>query len=409
MEIISEHKQHALLKPLLEKTFSGNAQVRQAAVELLQQTELPTRKHEDWKYTNLAKLNKEVFSFREEKQAFEIEKYLPENGGEVLVFVNGFFRADLSTASQEYTLAKNTQEVSLVRHSFLSILNTAGFSDGLAIRVKGNVEKSLNVLCIASGDHATSQLRHIIHAEKNASCEINLIYVSADEAMTLSNVVTEIHVEANAEIHLNIIQNQNPKTWHFDFIKAHQEQDSRLHFHTLSLNGALVRNDLQITSAGRNTDTWMSGLALTKGDQHVDNHTIMDHTMPDCTSNELYKTVADDASTVVFNGKVFVRPDAQKINAYQSNANILLSENAQVFTKPELEIYADDVKCSHGTTTGQMDEEALFYLRARGVGEQSARKMMVHAFASDVLTRMKSEAVRNYAEQIMEERFHWNN
>jgi Fe-S cluster assembly protein SufD len=264
-------------------------------------------------------------------------------------------------------------------------------------------------LCIASGDHATSQLRHIIHAEKNASREINLIYVSADEAMTLSNVVTEIHVEANAEIHLNIIQNQNRKTWHFDFIKAHQEQDSRLHFHTLSLNGALVRNDLQITSAGRNTDTWMSGLALTKGDQHVDNHTIMDHTMPDCTSNELYKTVADDASTVVFNGKVFVRPDAQKINAYQSNANILLSENAQVFTKPELEIYADDVKCSHGTTTGQMDEEALFYLRARGVGEQSARKMMVHAFASDVLTRMKSEAVRNYAEHIMEERFHWNN
>lgn len=409
MEIISEHKQQALLKPLLDSSFSGNEKVREAAAELLQHTELPTRKHEDWKYTNLAKLNKTVFAFQENASAFDVKKFLPENDGEVLVFVNGFFRADMSTASEQFTLAKSLREISLVQHSMLSLLNTARYSDGLSIQVKGNVDKPLNVLCIASGDHATAQLRHVIHAEKNASREINLIYVSADEAVSLTNVVTEIHVEANAEIHLNIVQNQNAKTWHFDFIKAHQEKDSRLHFHTLSLNGAMVRNDLQITSAGRNTDTWMSGLALTNGEQHVDNHTIMDHTMPDCTSNELYKTVADDASTVVFNGKVFVRPDAQKINAYQSNANILLSENAQVFTKPELEIYADDVKCSHGTTTGQMDEEALFYLRARGVGEQSARKMMVHAFASDVLTRMKSDALRAYAEQIMEERFHWNN
>jgi Fe-S cluster assembly protein SufD len=164
---------------------------------------------------------------------------------------------------------------------------------------------------------------------------------------------------------------------------------------------------LTINVAGTNCTTNLNGAYLLKENQHVDNHTVVDHLAPHCNSNELYKGVIDDKATAVFNGKVFVRKDAQKINAFQSNGNVLLSDNASVNSKPELEIYADDVKCSHGSTTGQLDEEAVFYLRARGLSEKSARHLMVSAFIGDVLEKIESEEVLAFTQKILQERFGW--
>jgi Fe-S cluster assembly protein SufD len=174
------------------------------------------------------------------------------------------------------------------------------------------------------------------------------------------------------------------------------------------LNGALVRNNLNIDVNGQNCETHLNGAYLLKNKQHVDNHSIVDHKVPNCESHELYKGVIDDNSTAVFNGKVFVRPDAQKINAFQSNGNVLLSDSASINSKPELEIYADDVKCSHGSTTGQLDEEAVFYLRARGLSEKSARHLMVAAFIGDVLDKITNENVKTFTHNILKERFDWD-
>ncbi|MEY3425976.1 MAG: Fe-S cluster assembly protein SufD, partial [Bacteroidota bacterium] len=173
------------------------------------------------------------------------------------------------------------------------------------------------------------------------------------------------------------------------------------------LDGTLVRNNLNIGVKGVNCTTHLNGIYLLKENQHVDNHTIVDHCAPNCESHELYKGVMDDSSTAVFNGKVFVRKDSQKINAFQSNANVLLSDSATINSKPELEIYADDVKCSHGSTTGQLDDEAIFYLRARGISEKSARHLMVSAFIGDVLGKIENEKVLEFTHSILKDRFDW--
>jgi Fe-S cluster assembly protein SufD len=173
---------------------------------------------------------------------------------------------------------------------------------------------------------------------------------------------------------------------------------------TISLNGAIVRNNLNIAMEAEYSESHFYGLYFLKGNSHVDNHTVVDNVKPNCVSNELYKGIVDDKGTAVFNGKIFVQRDAQKTNAFQSNKNILLSENATVNTKPQLEIYADDVKCSHGCTVGQLDEESLFYMRSRGITEKAAKSLLVHAFALDVLEHIRLEPIREYVDHIISER-----
>lgn len=214
-------------------------------------------------------------------------------------------------------------------------------------------------------------------------------------------------VEANAHLTINKIQYESEANYQIATEQVKQEKDSTFTINTITLNGELVRNNLNIDVLGQNCNTHLNGAYLTKGKQHVDNHTTVDHTVANCESNELYKGVMDDDSTAVFNGKVFVRKDAQKINAFQSNGNVLLSGNATVNSKPELEIYADDVKCSHGSTTGQLDEDAVFYLRARGLSEKNARKLLVSAFIADVLDTIESEEVRAHIDNMLLERFGW--
>jgi Fe-S cluster assembly protein SufD len=183
-----------------------------------------------------------------------------------------------------------------------------------------------------------------------------------------------------------------------------QTGKSNIHAVTISLTGGIVRNNLSITLEAEHAEAHLYGLYFLKGRTHVDNHTVVDHVKPNCMSNELYKGIVDGEATAVFNGKIFVQQDAQKTNAYQSNKNVLLSEGANVNTKPQLEIFADDVKCSHGCTVGRLDEEGLFYLRSRGISESTARSLLVHAFAIDILEHIRPVALRNYVDKLIFER-----
>ena len=194
---------------------------------------------------------------------------------------------------------------------------------------------------------------------------------------------------------------------HISTEQIDQGKNSTFTINTVTLNGLLVRNNLNIAVNGQNCTSNLNGAYLLKGKQHVDNHTVVDHRVANCNSNELYKGVIDDKATAVFNGKVFVRKDAQKINAFQSNGNVLLTDTATVNSKPELEIYADDVKCSHGSTTGQLDEEAVFYLRARGLSEKSARKLIVSAFIGEVLEKIEDDNVTDFVQKLLKDRFDW--
>jgi Fe-S cluster assembly protein SufD len=201
------------------------------------------------------------------------------------------------------------------------------------------------------------------------------------------------------------IQNDGDANYHFSTENISQLKDSNFTLNTLTLDGAFVRNDVLVNVEGENCETHLNGAYIMKDSQHIDNHTTIDHISPNCNSYELYKGVMDDKSTAVFNGKVFVRPNAQKINAFQSNANVLLSNDAAVNSKPELEIYADDVKCSHGSTTGQLDEEAIFYLRSRGISEAAARQLVVAAFMQDVFLKVASNELKSYIYQQLALRF----
>jgi Fe-S cluster assembly protein SufD len=211
-----------------------------------------------------------------------------------------------------------------------------------------------------------------------------------------------------AKLTIHKLQLENGADYHFSRENARQDKDATLTINTLTLSGNLVRNDVHVKVAGQNAETNLNGAYILKNNQLVDNHTVVDHLVAHCQSNELYKGVLYDKSTAVFNGKVFVRPDAQKINAFQSNANVLLSDDASVNSKPELEIYADDVKCSHGSTTGQLDESAVFYLRARGLSEKSAKELLVSAFISDVLNKIENKEVLEFTNTFLNKEFGWN-
>ena len=267
------------------------------------------------------------------------------------------------------------------------------------------IDLPIQILHITEGEKTCATTRNIIIAEDNSQSNFIEAFHSYNAENTLENSITEVFVGKNTHLHIDKIQVQNDTCYHISTEQVEQDKDSTFTINTVTLNGGLIRNNLNIDVIGENCTTNLNGIYQLKGQQHVDNHTKVDHIVPNCQSNELYKGIIDEKATAVFNGKVFVRRNAQKINAFQSNGNVLLSDDATVNSKPELEIYADDVKCSHGSTTGQLDEEAVFYLRARGLSEKSARKLIVGAFINDVIEKIENEEVVAYVQQKIEERF----
>jgi Fe-S cluster assembly protein SufD len=396
--------------------FSQN--ILSEAQTTLENTAFPTTRTEAWKYTRVTKISKSEFK-NSVSSLGNVDDFKILSDAITLVFVNGHFHKELSSSAEvdgltitnlasvpADQLASLGENVSLDAEVF-NALNTLYSTDGAYIHLQAGkiIDKTIQLLFIQDGENNQAQIRNKFIIDKGAQAKVVMGQFSANATNCFSNIVTEINVADNANFTLDKIQMENETALQVATEQVNQTRDSIFTINTITLDGLLVRNNLNIAVNGQNCNTHLNGMYLTKGRQHVDNHTVVDHLVPNCESFELYKGVMDENSTAVFNGKVFVRKDAQKINAFQSNGNVLLGENATINSKPELEIYADDVKCSHGSTTGQLDEEAVFYLRARGISEKAARHMMISAFVGDVLEKIKNEEVLTFVQGILENKF----
>ena len=405
--------------------------VERNAFEAFNNMGIPTVKHEEWKYTRISSAFNKEYAVSANGQAISFSAddlnsvRLPgyENANE-LVFVNGLYLDSLSTIrSKGLELASLEEAVKGERKSLvldnlghsskyikdgIHALNTAFVAEGIFLFVKRGqvIEHPVYIYNITDARLANilAQPRTLIYVSENAQVQISETYATVGMAESFTNQVMEFVVEKDAIVDYYKIQNDTAQSNQVSTTHFRQIGKSVVNAVTISLNGGIVRNNLNMAMEAEHSEAHMYGLYFLRGNTHVDNHTIVDNAKPHLLSNELYKGVVDDNATAIFNGKIFVQPDAQKINAFQSNKNILLSENATVNTKPQLEIFADDVKCSHGCTVGQLDDEGLFYLRSRGISEKAAKSLLVHAFAIDILEHIKAEPIRNYVDQLISER-----
>lgn len=383
--------------------------------------DFPTTRDEHWKYTRVASIISGSYK-RHEANAASVDVFMLDKDFHRIVFVNGVFQSEHSSElpkgmSMEPMAkmkgAKRNRMLdelgSLIDHKtqpFLS-LNTGYFEDGAYIKVEKNavIDQPVCILNITSGTAQATNVRNLIHVEAGAQISFVHQFEGVDNAGSFTNAVTEIHLDENAQVSYHLIENEGVETSMVNTTHVSQKRDSRFTIVTATKSGRLVRNNIHAAITDSGCETNMYGIYFTSDRQHVDNHTYADHQKPNCNSNELYKGVMTDRSTGVFNGKIMVHQDAQQTNAFQSNQNVLLSDNATINTKPELEIYADDVKCSHGCTVGQLDEEAMFYLQSRGLGKEAASRLLVQAFAGEVLERVEVESVRQDLEAFIEQKF----
>ena len=404
------------------------ASLRSAALERFAQSGWPTMRDEDWKYTNVADIEQNAFHalpFQEmhgdaAAALGALVDGLALNGGagHLLVFLNGHHAPALSApghlpagvtlASLAATLDKTPEALEPYlanddRQTVFGALNTAFMADGAYLHLpRGTVvDAPIHLLFIATQEGAAITPRNVIVADEGTHATVIEHYAGTDGVIYFTNAVTQIFAATNAGIEHYKLQQEALQAFHVAGIHALQAKDSRLTSHSITLGAALTRSDITTAFAATGCEATLDGLYLVGGRQHVDNHTRIDHLEPNGTSHESYRGVLDGHSRAVFNGKVIVYPGAQKTQAYQANHNLLLSRDAEVDTKPQLEIYADDVKCTHGATIGQIDESQLFYLRSRGVEETMARGLLVHAFAQDVIERIRVPVLRTRLEQIL--------
>lgn len=405
--------------------------IEQNAFKAFDSMGLPTVRNEEWKYTRISSVFNKEYAFNPESivsnftsKDLEAVRLPGHEEANELFFINGIYSTAYSTVRSGALVIQSLEEASqnnfkdIVRQNLghsskyiqdgIHALNTAFLQEGVFIHVKKGqvVEQPIYIYQIidARSVNILSQPRLLIHVAENAQVEFVETYVTLGLSESFTNEVTEVVVEKDAIVEYYKIQNDAAHSNQVNTTHFRQVGKSVVHTVAISLNGGIVRNNLNIVMEAEHSEADLHGLYFLRGHTHVDNHTIVDNVKPHSLSNELYKGIIDDNATAVFNGKIFVQKDAQKTNAFQSNKNILLSENATVNTKPQLEIFADDVKCSHGCTIGQLDDEAMFYLRSRGISEKAAESLLVHAFAIDVLNHIKSEPIRNYVDQLITDR-----
>jgi len=396
------------------------------SAQALENTDFPTTRVEDWKYTRTTRISNAKWNIAATNHAVDITPFLIEGlEASTYVFVDGFFRSDLSnTTAIEGVSVESIAQLSdsskasvaglLARRNskidFFTALHNTHLTDGFYVRVKRNTiaEKGLHFIFLQSTEQSFGLPFVGGSLEQNSQLHITCTFGTINNVAAFTQAAIDWEVESNAQLTIDKIQMEGEQSFHLAQENIYQARDSRFTINTMTVDGNWVRNNLNIRLDGENCLTHLNGIYLPRGTQHVDNHTLVDHLMPHCESNELYKGVMFDQSKAVFNGKVYVRPDAQKTNAYQNNANIMMSDDASVNTKPELEIYADDVKCSHGTTTGQFNEEALFYLKARAIGTENAKKLLTAAFLGDVVNKIENEAVQAFVfNQLQEKNLLW--
>ncbi len=400
-------------------------QRRERGMQRFSELGAPTTRDEDWKYTSLSELRRSDFRLAAPASrvisAGEIKSLgFNEIEGCRLVFVNGRFMSGLSSleaGSKEVDagslrdfLESDPVEAHLGRYAdpenhALAALNTAFIEDGAFVRIpdRAAVEKPIHLVFVNLAEQANqvSHPRTLIVAGRDSQATVIETYIGMGEEAYWTNAVTEVVTAENAHIEHYKLQQEHVAALHTGFTYAHQARDSRFASNSLSFGGRLVRSDTHVRLEGEGCECVLNGLYAVTRHQHIDHHTIIDHAMPHCNSHQLYRGILDGHSTGVFNGKVIVRQDAQKTDAIQSNKNLLLSRNADINTKPQLEIEANDVRCTHGATVGQIDEEAMFYLQSRGINRDDARSLLTYAFAADIIENLNVEPLRKPLEQFL--------
>lgn len=399
---------------------------RKEAFEKFKGMNFPTIRDEEWKYTNVAPILRHNF-IPVAKNALDsdlenIENYFFKGfDHHRLVFINGIFDEKNSVVHKEAEgiIITNLADA-IINHSDIlkkyssrtknpkttfGAMNSVYSSDGIFIYAPENkiIEKPIQVLFFSGRreEKVLSSPKNIFIAEKNSQAKVVTVYTGIPDSVYFTNVTNEVFTEENAILDIYKIQNESEESFHIDNTDAHQKRTSVFTHFSASIGASILRNDINSILDDEYALTNYFGLYLANDNQHMDNHTYVDHAKPNCESHELYKGILDGRARGVFNGKIMVREDAQKTNAYQSNKAILLSKEARVDTKPQLEIFADDVKCSHGATIGRLDDEAYFYIRSRGIPSELAKSMLIHAFVSDVIEKIKIEPLREQINHLI--------
>ena len=417
-----------------ELLFDGSSDIinvrRRKAFQDFVEQGIPTRKNENYKYTNLQPQFAPDFKFvikKEETDANLTEIFrcnVPQLNTHLNLIFNGWFydknvktgklpqgvildSLENITKINPELVQKHYGNIADTKTDAMVALNTAFAKDGYFLYVPKNVifENPIQIINLLKSENDTfSTQRNLIIIEQGASAKLILCDHTLNSKRYLSNSVTEIFVDENANLDYYTVQNQHNNSASINSVFIQQERNSNVTTHTVSLHGGFIRNNLKIKINGENAEANMFGMVFLDKSQHIDNATQVIHAKPHCQSNQIYKYVLDDKSTGAFSGRIHVARDAQKTNAFQRNNNLLLTDTATMQTKPQLIIDADDVKCSHGATVGQIDEEALFYLRTRGIDEDKARMMMMNAFAHEVVQQIKVEALRERIDELIEKR-----
>lgn len=404
-------------------------QLRREAFARFREMGVPTPRNEDWKFTNVTPLADRPIRLAREKQECSARDIAPfefaGNDWAELVFVNGLYRAGMSRTAglPEGVRICSMQEAmrelpDLVQASMgveshdgsvaFTALNTSLFRDGAFLHVPANVQLSAPVhllyLTGSDGEHVSTHPRNLLVIEEGGEAIVVESYAGLDDGEYFTNAVTEVRIGDNAFLGHCKIQRESERAWHVGTCEVHQGRDSRFRSFSFALGGNVSRTNIYSVMDGTGASCTMNGLYMTHGIQHMDHQTRIEHAAPGCASREIYKGVMDDSSHGVFNGKVYVRPEAQQTDGKQTNKNLLLSDNARVDTKPQLEIFADDVRCTHGATVGRLDDISMFYMQSRGIGEAMARTMLTFGFAADVLAEVQVPAIRQRLEQLVFQR-----
>ena len=400
--------------------------LRQSAAERFGDLGFPTRRNEEWRFTNVSPIAETPFRLASASEstmsAADLKPYTYEGlGGTQLVFVNGHFAPDLSSQSFPAGVVVSSLSAAfesdaalvqahLARYAEFDVqpfvaLNTAALEDGAFVHIQRGtvVDEPIHLMFVSNGEGgpSVSHPRTLIVAEDSSQATVVESYTGTPDQVYFTNAVTEVVTGANAILDHYKVQRESAKAYHVATMQVQLGRAANFSSHSIILGGQLVRNDANAVLGGEGGECTLNGVYLGKDRQLIDNHTSIDHAMPHCNSHEIYKGILDGHSRGVFNGKIYVRLDAQKTDAKQTNQTLLLSPTAQIDTKPQLEILADDVRCTHGATIGQLNAEALFYLRARGIAEADARSLLIYAFAGDIVSRIKVEAIRAQLDQVL--------
>jgi Fe-S cluster assembly protein SufD len=412
----------------LSPTVAWLEMVRSSAIDRFEQLGFPSVSNEEWKYTNLAALAKENFvpATRSEDALDGSSFAYPETATAHLVVINGFLREDLSVktglegviAIDLVSAAGDARYNKLVRkylarnavydNNGLAALNTAFLQSGVFIWIPKNVnlETPLQITFVADGQNTANFPRLLVVAEENSSATIIDNFVAKNGARYFTNAIAEIVLKDGARLEHYRLQRESNEAFHTTTTAAELGRASRYDTTSINFGAQLSRHDISVVMDHEGAETSVDGLYLVGSDQHMDTHSVIDHKQPHCNSHQLYKGILDGNGRAVFNGKIFVREGAQKTDAMQTNKNLLLSEKARVDTKPQLEIFADDVKCAHGAAVGQIDQEELFYLETRGISPELGRNLLTYGFAEEVIAKIKVKSIRDQLDQTVLQQLH---